>query len=199
MPKRKKISTEVWVALIGLIGVIIAAVLGSPILIAILQSTPTPPIEQTQASALTPQSTFVSTSVTQATVTSGIATAGAIAASPDCIPSDLKEVPAQATAIIEPLEGTKSQVPFNTLRYENRSSLRLSSGITIDFKQVKSFELSNPDFINHFTTDVVITFLDCTTHQDVIQSESGSFLTANTQFEPLELHILKVKRVDFEW
>jgi len=199
MPKRKKISTEVWVALIGLIGVIIAAVLGSPILIAILQSTPTPPIEQTQASALTPQSTFVSTSVTQATVTSGIATAGAIAASPDCIPSDLKEVPAQATAIIKPLEGTKSQVPFNTLRYENRSSLRLSSGITIDFKQVKSFELSNPDFINHFTADVVITLLDCTTHQDVIQSESGSFLTANTQFEPLELHILKVKRVDFEW
>ena len=199
MPKRKKISTEVWVALIGLIGVIIAAVLASPILLAILQSTPTPPIEQTQASALTPQSTFVSTSVTQATVTSGIATEGAMTASPDCIPSDLKEVPAQATAIIEPLEGTKSQVPFNTLRYENRSSLRLSSGITIDFKQVKSFELSNPDFINHFTADVVITLLDCTTHQDVIQSESGSFLTANTQFEPLELHILKVKRVDFEW
>ena len=70
MPKRKKISTEVWVALIGLIGVIIAAVLASPILLAILQSTPDPPIEQTQASALTPQSTFVSTSVTQATVTS---------------------------------------------------------------------------------------------------------------------------------
>jgi hypothetical protein len=64
---------------------------------------------------------------------------------------------------------------------------------------MKSFELSNPDFINHFTADVLITFLDCTTQQDVIQSESGSFLTANTQFGPLELHILKVKRVDFEW
>jgi hypothetical protein len=198
MPKRKKISTEVWVALIGLIGVIIAAVLGSPILLAILQSTPAPPIEQTQAPTLPPQSTFVSTSIPQATVTPSITTEGAIAASP-CIPSDLKEVPAQATTIIEPLEGAKSQVPFANLRYENRSSLRLSSGITIDFKQVKSFELSNPDFINHFTADVVITLLDCTTHQDVIQSESGSFLTANTDTGPLELHILKVKRVDFEW
>ena len=46
---------------------------------------------------------------------------------------------------------------------------------------------------------MVITFLDCTTHQDMIQSESGSFLTANTEFGPLELHIVKVKRVDFEW
>jgi hypothetical protein len=199
MPKRKKISTEVWVALIGLIGVIIAAALGSPILLDILQSTPTPPIEQTQAPTLPPQSTFVSTSIPQTALTSSIATEEAIAASPDCIPSDLKEVPAQATAIIEPLEGAKSQVPFNTLRYENRSSLRVSSGIAVDFKQMKSFELSNPDFINHFTADVLITFLDCTTHQDVIQSESGSFLTANTEFGPLELHILKVKRVDFEW
>ena len=48
MPKRKKISTEVWVALIGLIGVIIAAVLGSPMLLAILQSTPAPPISIAQ-------------------------------------------------------------------------------------------------------------------------------------------------------
>ena len=80
MPKRKKISTEVWVALIGLIGVIISALLGSPILLAILQSTPTPPIEQTQASTLTPQSTFVSTSVTQATVTKDLSGAGAACA-----------------------------------------------------------------------------------------------------------------------
>ena len=63
MPKRKKISTEVWVALIGLIGVIISALLGSPILLAILQSTPTPSNLQTQAPTLPPQSTFVSTSI----------------------------------------------------------------------------------------------------------------------------------------
>jgi hypothetical protein len=185
MPKRKKIPTEVWIALIGLIGVIISAVLGSPILLAILQSTPTPSNLQTQAPTLPPQSTFVSTSVTQATVTSSIATEGAIAASPDCIPSDLKALPEQATSITEPLEGAKSQAPFYTLRYYYRDGLRLSSGITIDFEQMKSFEPSNPDFINHFTADVLITFLDCTTHQDVIQSESGSFLTADTEFGPL--------------
>jgi len=162
--------------------------------------TPPPANLQTQAPTLHPQSTFVSTSVSQAIVTSGITIEGAIAASPDnCIPSDLKALPAHATAIIEPLEGAKSQAPFDTLRYQYQDGLTLSSGITIDFEQMKSFELSNHDFIDSFTADVLITFLDCTTHRDVIQTESGSFLTADTDLGPLQLHFLKIKRVDFEW
>ncbi len=79
------------------------------------------------------------------------------------------------------------------------SSLRLASGITIDFKRMKSFELSNPDFTRTFAADIVITFLDCKTHTDKIQSKSDSYLTADTELGPLELYILKVKRVDFQW
>ena len=116
-----------------------------------------------------------------------------------CTPSTYSELPSHAIAIIEPDAGAKSQVPFNTLEYEKRSGLTLASGMMVDFKRMKSFQLSNKDFINHFTADVVITFLDCKTHQDVIRSESGSFLEGETEFGHLELHILDVKRVDFEW
>jgi hypothetical protein len=117
----------------------------------------------------------------------------------DCTPSDLSELPPQSIAIIEPLDGAKSQVALDTLRYEDISGLSLASGITIDFKRMKSFELSNPGFATDFAADIVITFLDCKIHRDRIQSESGSFLTAETEFGPLELYILNVKRVDFQW
>jgi hypothetical protein len=116
-----------------------------------------------------------------------------------CTPSDLSELPPQSIAIIEPLDGAKSQVALDTLRYEDISGLSLASGITIDFKRMKSFELSNPGFATDFAADIVITFLDCKIHRDRIQSESGSFLTAETEFGPLELYILNVKRVDFQW
>jgi hypothetical protein len=120
-------------------------------------------------------------------------------ASSVCKPSPYSELPSHSIAIIEPDAGAKSQVPFNTLEYEKRSGLTLASGMVVDFRRMKSFQLSNKDFINHFTADVVITFLDCKTHQDVIRSESGSFLEGETEFGHLELHILDVKRVDFEW
>jgi hypothetical protein len=118
----------------------------------------------------------------------------------DCEPSDLSELLPQSIAVIESLEsGAKSQAAFSTLRYEYASGLKLASGITIDFRRMKRFELSNPDFTRDFAADVKITFLDCTTHRDRIQSQSGSYLAAETEFGPLQLHILKVKRVDFEW
>jgi hypothetical protein len=97
------------------------------------------------------------------------------------------------------LDGAESQVALDTLRYKYISGLNLASGITIDFKRMQSFELSNPGFVTDFAADVVITFLDCKIHRDRIQSESGSFLTGETEIGPLELHILKVKRVDFQW
>ena len=120
---------------------------------------------------------------------------------PGCKPSTYSELPPQSIAIIEPLEseGGKSRAPYSTLRYEHRTGLRLASGITIDFKQMKSFELFNPGFTTDFAADVTITFLNCETRADRIQSESGSYLTAETEFGPLKLHILKVKRVDFQW
>jgi hypothetical protein len=119
--------------------------------------------------------------------------------SPDCTPANLSELPPHSAAIIEPLEGAKSQVALDTLRYEYRSGLRLASGNFIEFKQMKGFELTNPDFTEHFTAQVVITLLDCKTHEGLIQSESGSFLTGETEFGRLEIHILKVKRVEFRW
>jgi hypothetical protein len=118
-----------------------------------------------------------------------------------CKPLPYSELPPQSIAIIESLEseGAKSRAPYSTLRYEHMTGLRLASGITIDFKQMKSFELYNPGFTTDFAADVTITLLNCETRVDRIQSESGSYLTAETEFGPLKLQILKVKRVDFQW
>jgi len=152
----------------------------------IATSTPTSTPTATPTSTGTPTATFTPTSTPTPTI--------------DCIPSDLSELPPQSIAIIESLEsGEKSQVAFSTLRYEHGSRLTLASGIAIDFKKMKSFELSNPGFTTDFAADIVITFLDCTTYSDRIQSWSHSLLTGETELGPLSLHILKVKRVDFQW
>jgi hypothetical protein len=185
MPKRpasqKKIPIELWVALIGLVGVLITALLGSPILLDLLH--------RASASATSPAQVQVS-------ATQKIDTPAAV--SPDCVPSNLSELPTDATAIIEPLEGSLSQAPFETLRYEYQTGLRLASGMTVDFKKMRSFELSNPGFTTDFAADIEIVFLDCTIHKDRIQSGSDSLLTAETKMGQVELHILKVKRVDFK-
>ncbi len=201
---KKKIPTEVWVALIGLVGVIIAAILSSPLLIALVSSTSNPTAMSTQAltpglgDTPTPTTGHTSTPSTPSAETTTI-TDVPLATSLGCTPSGLSELPPQSVAIIESDEGIKSRVPLSTLEYERMPGLRLASGTSIDFRRMRSFELSNKDFLNHFTADVVITFLDCKTHQDVIESESGSFLSGETEIGKMELHILKVRRVDFQW
>jgi hypothetical protein len=201
---KKKVPTEVWVALIGLVGVIIAAILSSPLLIALVSSTSNPTAMSTQAltpglgDTPTPATGHTSTPSTPSAETTTI-TDVPLATSIGCTPSGLSELPPQSVAIIESDEGIKSRVPLSTLEYERMPGLRLASGISIDFRRMRSFELSNKDFLNHFTADVVITFLNCKTHQDVIESESGSFLSGETEIGKMELHILKVRRVDFQW
>ena len=116
-----------------------------------------------------------------------------------CIPSDLSELPAQTVAVIVPLEGATRQAPLSTLSYEHQSGLRLASGVTVDFNQMQGFTLSNPSFTEDFGVDVVITRLDCSLVDGRIQSESGSDLRAETEIGLLELHILKVKQVSFQW
>jgi hypothetical protein len=201
---KKKVPTEVWVALIGLVGVIIAAILSSPLLIALVSSTSNPTAMPTQAlspgpgDTPTPTTGHTSTPSTPSAETTTI-TDVPLATPLGCTPSGLSELPPQSVAIIESDEGIKSRVPLSTLEYERMPGLRLASGTSIDFRRMRSFELSNKDFLNHFTADVVITFLDCKTHQDVIESESGSFLSGETEIGKMELHILKVRRVDFQW
>lgn len=120
---------------------------------------------------------------------------------PPCTPLPFSELPPETTAVIEPLKskGAVAKAPYISLRYEHMSGLRLASGVMVEFKKMRRFELFNPGFNTDFAADVVITFLDCTTLEDRIQSESGSNLTADTEFGPLELHILDVQQVDFQW
>jgi hypothetical protein len=114
-----------------------------------------------------------------------------------CTPTSVSELSPQSIAIIEPLKGMQTHVPLETLRYKNLTGLNLASGIFVEFNRMRSFELLNPSS-EYFDADVSITFLDCRIHNDVIKSESGSFLTGDTEFGSLNLHILEVKRVEFE-
>jgi len=116
-----------------------------------------------------------------------------------CTPAPIAELPPQSIAIVEPLEGTKPRVAVSTLRYEYLTGLNLASGIFVAFKDMMSFELLNPNFYESFDADVIITFLDCRIHNDKIKSESGSYLTGETEIGEMKLHILDVKRVDFVW
>lgn len=119
----------------------------------------------------------------------------------DCIPSSYLELPSESIAVIEPLKskGATTQVPYTSLQLKHRSGLQLASGIMVEFKEMKRFELFNPGFNTDFAADIVITFLDCTTLEDRILTDSGSFLTAETEHGPLELYLLDVQRVEFEW
>ena len=64
---------------------------------------------------------------------------------------------------------------------------------------MKSFELYNPSFTETFDAEIIITYLDCRQHEDVIKPRSGSSLTGETESGNLEIYILEVKRVEFQW
>lgn len=194
MPKRsssrKKIPTEVWVALIGLVGVIATAILASPVIVKLIEQMPTPTLVAQPSPGAT-----ASTALSQVIIPTAMplpASAGS-----GCVPAAYSELSPQSIAVVQPEDSAVLQVQLGTLAYEKTSRLTLASGAAIEFKRMRSIALSNKDYRTRFSADALITLLDCQTHQDVIQSKSGSFLTGTTAFGAFELHILNVKRVDF--
>ena len=184
---KRKIRTEILVALIGLAGVIVTAIFGSPVLVKWLERTPTP-------AALTAE---VSPSVS-GTSAPGSSTPLIPVASTDCEPAGIAELPAQAVAVIESIDGVTATVSLDSLRFENQTRLRLASGIFVDFSRMKRVDLTNPSY-SVFTVDVAITLLDCTVHRDIINSGSDSNLTGDLALGAYQLYILQVKSIVFQW
>ena len=186
-----RIRTEILVALIGLAGVIVTAIFGSPVLVKWLERTPTP----TPASAaLTAE---VSPSVSGTLMPASVSTSKPVT-SADCVPAGIAELPAQAVAVIESVDGVTATVPLTSLRFENQTRLRLASGIFVDFSRMKRVDLTNPSY-SVFTVDVAITLLDCTVHRDIINSGSDSNLTGDLALGVFQLYILQVKSIVFQW
>ena len=184
---KRKIRTEILVALIGLAGVIVTAIFGSPVLVKWLERTPTP-------AALTAE---VSPSVS-GTSAPRSSTPLIPVASTDCEPAGIAELPAQAVAVIESIDGVTATVSLDSLRFENQTRLRLASGIFVDFSRIKRVDLTNPSY-SVFTVDVAITLLDCTVHRDIINSGSDSNLTGDLALGVFQLYILQVKSIVFQW
>jgi hypothetical protein len=178
---RKKIRVEIWVALIGLAGVVITAIFGSPVLIKLLERTPIPYAANDPASMPASASTSLPVSST------------------GCEPAGIIELPQQAVAVVESIEGVTARIPLNSLRFEYQTSLRLASGFQVEFVKMHRIDMTNPDFTGNFTVEVAITLLNCSVHNDVINSGSDSNLTGDSALGDFQLHILKVKSIVFEW
>ena len=191
---KRKIRPEIWVALIGLAGVIVTAIFGSPVLIKLLERTPTPTALTESAPSASP---FPDGGPPNAQAATYPAPPAASPAS-DCQPAGITELPAQAMAVIESIDGVTATVPLTSLQFENQTRLRLASGIFVDFSRMKRLDLANPNY-SDFTVEVTITLLDCTVHRDIINSGSDSNLTGNSALGAFELYILQVKNIVFEW
>ena len=185
---RKKIRTEILVALIGLAGVVVTAIFGSPVLVKWLERTPTP-------AALTEG---VSSPIPAASTPAPVNTARPVT-STDCEPAGITELPAQAVAIVESIKGARARISLASLRYEYQTSLRLASGLRVDFNKIQRVDLVNPDFSKTFTAEITITLLDCSIHKDIINPGSDSNLTGESPLGAFQMYMLEVKNIVFEW
>jgi hypothetical protein len=185
---KKKIRTEILVALIGLAGVIVTAIFGSPVLVKWLERTPTPAALTEEVGSPIPATALPSTVSTSRPVTST-----------NCEPAGITELPAQAVAVIESIDGAQARISLASLRYELQTSLRLASGLRVEFNKIQRVDLVNPDFSKTFTAEITITLLDCSVHKDIINPSSDSNLTGESPLGAFQMYMLEVKSIVFEW
>lgn len=196
-PRKGKIRTEIWVAVIGLAGVVITAIFSSPVLITLIERTAPPP---------TPTAAGISSpSPAAAPPGSPLATSPAAPTTPvpvpsaNCQPAGIAELPPQAVAVVVSTDGAQAQIPLGSLRYESQTSLRLASGLKIEFNKMQRADLINPDFSQTFTAEITITLLDCTIHKDILNPSSDSNLTGESALGAFQLYALRIKSIVFEW
>jgi hypothetical protein len=171
---RRKIPVEIWVAVIGLIGVIIAAILSSPLLIELLKNTPSP--TQTPSVILTrdrsPTPSFGDDSI--------------------------------ACIVSQKGPGMPSQVAMSSLFYSSTAlgriqELPLAGGQKIPFDRMTSFEAVD---ISQETGGVIVEIAvrdgDRVTDLVDFSQYVNTKLIGSTEVGPFELLFLDVKRVDFK-
>ena len=183
MPKpassRKKIPTEVWVALIGLVGVLITALLSSPILLPLLQRTPVPPAE---AASLQGSSTGAP-------------------ASPSTANSVTPKPVDQSKVIITLENGSVVEMPMDSF-YTNFGSdtvsLPLYNGVEVPFANIKSFEVVEDRGEKNIVVTIVL--LDGSTSTERISeyaADSGE-LEGETSMGHFLTTFHELKKVEFQ-
>ena len=183
MPKpasssRKKIPTEVWVALIGLAGVLITALLSSPILLPLIQRTPAPSTD-----AASPNDNVVDAPVSPS------------AANP-VTPRPVDE----STVMITLQNGSTVELPMNTFytNFGDTRSLPLYNGVDVSFDKMKSFEVVED--LGELNIVVAIVLLDGSTRTERISeyaADSGE-LEGETSFGHFLATFHELKKVEFQ-
>ena len=123
---KSRIRVEIWVALIGLTGVVVTAIFGSPVLIKLLERTPVPTTPTETASLPTfaipiPTSANTINLPTSAVPVSTPANTAIPVSSRGCEPAGVTELPQQAVAVVESIEGVTARIPLSSLRYYRAS------------------------------------------------------------------------------
>jgi len=174
---RKKIATEVWVALIGLAGVLIAAIMSSPILLSLIERTPGPP--------------------------TGLS--GPIENSTDAAPSPSAANPVtpkpvdESTVMITLQNGSVVEMPMTSL-YTNFSdaALPLYSGVSVPFAKIKSFEVVEDVAENNIIVKIVLLDGNTTTERiDEYAADSGE-LEGETSLGHFLTTFHELKKVEFQ-
>lgn len=177
---RKKIPTEVWVALIGLVGVLVTALLSSPLINPLLErATPQGPSETTEPESGSVMHTPASVST------------------PDVVtPRPI----AESTVVVELQNGSVVQFPMSTLNvnFGDGESLKLYSGVHIPFDKLKSFEIVRIDGEDNITVTVILLDGQSTTERvDEYSADSGE-ITGTTTLGPFFSRFSDLKKVEFQ-
>jgi hypothetical protein len=188
----KKVDPTIVVALITVVGTILAALLASPVLIALIQKTSSPEKAPSVQFVVTPQS---GAPPEQAIITPPTATGAPVitntAASASLKPMD------KSIAIIASQEGQVYEVPADSVRFQTDTLLPLANGISVPFNKIKSVEVVEAD---EREVSITVTMLDGTVVNEKlgVSVPGWSYLEAATDLGNLKLTILQVKRVDFQ-
>lgn len=176
---QKKVPTEVWVALIGLIGVVLTALLTSPILIPIIQRTPAPSTNEAAnlegPSANPPASPSTTVAIT---------------------PKPVDE----STVIVTLQNGSHVEFPMNTLytNFGDGESLSLYNGVKIPFTKMKSFEIVEDNGEDNITVTIIL--LDGQTQTKRIDKYAASDgeIQGGTSIGPFRGEFHELKKVEFQ-
>ncbi len=188
---RKKLPIELWVALIGLLGVLVTAILSSPVVLELVKKESAPTSTQSAAAMPVAQSTSpVNTRQVSETAPSTNGAPNPMALTIVCITAQKGE-------------GTPAKVRADSLRFSSSAlgilkELPLLNGQKIPFSSLKSL-----DAMGIYDTGglkVEITTVSGDRIRDVVDYSQydGTKLLGQTEFGSFELRLLDVKHLEFK-
>lgn len=186
--RRRKLPAEVWAALIGLLGVLITAILSSPVLLEFIKD------------KSTPVNTEISNPVIEASQSKQVSTVQTAAS----LGNDSTDVLSQAAFCIsaETGEGTPAKVVANSLVYSSTALGRIKELPLVGGQKISLMNIKILDAVGIYDTGAVkvsIVLDSGETVTDVVDFSQydGTKLAGSTSFGLFELRFLDLKHMEF--